>query len=138
MRRALGLEPSNVHAHKLYGLQWLYRGDFPAALQCIDRALQLDPFSPRGLRFKASYYFFQREYDKALDVLKATVPLGRAKTNREVLCSLGGVYTLQGRYDQAIETLQSLPEGPFLVAKLGALGEAYARALETRRPRATP
>lgn len=128
MRRALGLEPSNVRAHELYGLQWLYRGDFRAALQCIDRALLLDPFSPRGLRFKASHYFFQREYDKAIDVLKATVPLGRDETNREVLCSLGGVYTLQGRYDQAIEILQSLPEGPFLVAKLGALGEAYARA----------
>jgi hypothetical protein len=44
------------------------------------------------------------------------------------LCSLGWVYTLQGRYDQAIEVLRNLPEGPFLVTKLGALGEAYARA----------
>jgi tetratricopeptide (TPR) repeat protein len=128
MRRALEMEPSNVRAHELYGLQWLYRGDFPAALRCLERALQLDPLSPRGLRFKASHYFYQREYDKAVDVLKTALPLGRDATNREVLCSLGWVYTLQGRYDQAIEVLRNLPDGPFLVTKLGALGEAYARA----------
>jgi adenylate cyclase len=128
MRRALELEPSNVHAHELYGIQWLYRGDFPATLRCLDRALQLDPLSPRGLRFKAWFYFYQRQYDKAVDVLKSALPLGRDATNREVWCSLGWVYTLQGRYNQAIEILRNLPDGPFLVTKLGALGEAYARA----------
>jgi adenylate cyclase len=131
MSRALELEPSNVHAHELYGIQWLYRGDFPSASRCLDRALQLDPLSPRGLRFKAWFYFYQRQYDRAVDVLKTALPLGRDATNREVLCSLGWVHTIQGRYDQAIEILCSLPEGPFLVAKLGALGEAYARAGNT-------
>ena len=128
MKRALDLEPSNVHACELYAIQWLYRGDFGAARRYLDKALQLDPLSPRGLRFKSLYYFYEREYDRAVDVLKAAIPLGRDATNREVLCSLGWVYTLQGRYDQAIEVLRNLPEGPFLVTKLGALGEAYARA----------
>jgi TolB-like protein len=128
MKRALKLEPSNVHAHELYGIQWLYRGDFPTTLRCLEKALQLDPLSPRGLRFKASYYFYEGQYDRAVDVLKAAIPLGRDATNREVLCSLGWVYTFQARYEEAIEILRSLPEGPFLVTKLGALGEAYARA----------
>lgn len=128
MKRALDLEPSNVHAHELSAIQYLYRGDFPATLQCLDKALQLDPLSPRGLRFKAWYYFYQRQYANAVDVLKAALPLGRDATNREVWSSLGWVYTLQGRYDEAIEIFQNLPEGPFLVTKLGALGEAYAYA----------
>ena len=128
MKRALELEPSNVHAHELYALQFLYRGDFPATLRCLDRSLQLDPLSPRGLRFKAWYHFYQKEYDQAVDVLKAALPLGRDATNREVLSSLGWVYMLQGRHQEAIEILSSLPEGPFLVTKLGALGEAYALA----------
>ena len=128
MKRALELEPSNVHAHELYALQWLYRGDFDAARRCLDRSLQLDPLSPRGLRFKAWYHFYQHEYDQAVDVLKAALPLGRDATNREVLSSLGWVYMLQGNHREAIEILSGLPEGPFLVTKLGALGEAYARA----------
>jgi TolB-like protein/Flp pilus assembly protein TadD len=135
MTRALELEPSNVRAHELYGLQWLYRGNFPSALRCLDRALQLDPLSPRGLRFKASHYFYQRQYDKAVDVLKTALPLGRDATNREVLCSLGWVYTLQGRYEEAIEIFRNLPDGPFLVTKLGALGEAYARSGDTTAAR---
>lgn len=135
MKRALDLEPSNVHAHELYALQFLYRGDYPAALRCLDRSLQLDPLSPRGLRFKAWYHFYQKGYDQAVDVLKAALPLGRDATNREVLSSLGWVYMLQGRHREAIEILSTLPEGPFLVTKLSALGEAYARAGDAARAR---
>jgi tetratricopeptide (TPR) repeat protein len=126
MKRALDLEPSNIHAHELSAIQSLYRGDFGATLRSLERALQLDPLSPRGLRFKAWFYLYQREYDRAVDILNASIPLGRDATNREVLFSLGSIYTLQGRYQRAIEVLSTLPEGAFLVTKLGALGEAYA------------
>lgn len=135
MKRALELQPSNVQTHELYAVQWLYRGYFAAMLQCLDRALQLDPLSPRGLRFKGGYYFYQRQYDQSIDVLKSALPLGRDATNREVLCALGWTYTLQGSYEQAIDILRDLPEGPFLVTKLSALGEAYARAGDTAAAR---
>jgi TolB-like protein len=131
MQRALELQPSNIQAHELDSIQWLYRGDFSQTLRCLDKALQLDPLSPRGLRFKARYHFYQRQYDKAVEILKAALPLGRDASNREVLCSLGWVYTLQARYHEAIDIFGNLPEGPFLITKLAALGEAYARAGDT-------
>jgi TolB-like protein len=128
LTRAIELQPSNVHAHELFALHFIYRAEFERSLLCVDRALQLDPLSPRGLRFKAGYYSYQRRYDEAIDVLRAAIPLGRDATDREALFLLGSLYTLQGRYREAIEILRSLPEGPFLVTKLGALGEANALA----------
>ncbi|HLX45709.1 MAG TPA: tetratricopeptide repeat protein [Bryobacteraceae bacterium] len=128
LTRAIGLQPSNVHAHELFAIHFMYRGEFEKALTCINKALQLDPLSPRGLRFKAGYYSNQRRYDEAIDVLRAALPLGRDSTDREALFLLGSLYTLQGRYKEAIEILEKLPEGPFLVTKLGAVGEANARA----------
>jgi tetratricopeptide (TPR) repeat protein len=56
------------------------------------------------------------------------LPPGRDATDREALYLLGWVYTRQGRYAEAIQILSNLPEGPFLVTKLGALGEANACA----------
>jgi adenylate cyclase len=128
LKRALELQPSNVHAHELNALYFLYRGDFGRTLACLDKSLQLDPLSPRGLRFKAWYFYYQRRYDEAIDVLRDFLPRGRDATDREALYLLGWVYTRQGRYAEAIEILSNLPEGPFLVTKLGALGEANACA----------
>jgi TolB-like protein/Tfp pilus assembly protein PilF len=128
LKRAIELQPSNVHAHELFALHFMYRGEFEESLICINKALQLDPLSPRGLRFKAGYYSNQRRYDEAIEVLRTALPLGRDATDREAFFLLGSMYTLQGRYNDAIELLEKLPEGPFLVTKLGAIGEANALA----------
>lgn len=135
LQRAIELQPSNVHAHELYGLHFLYRGEFEKSLGCLNRALQLDPLSPRGLRFKAWYYYYRRQYDEAIDVLRVALQLGRDATDREARCLLGWMFTRLTRYDEAIQVLSNLPEGPFLVTKLGALGEANACAGNTEAAR---
>ncbi len=124
LRRAIELQPSNVHAHEIHALHLMYRAEFPAALRSIERALQLDPLSPRGVRIKAFYHYYQRQYDKALEVLTAALPLDA--TNHEVQSLRGWTYVRKGLYEQALELFRELPEGPFLAVKLGALGEAYA------------
>ncbi len=124
LRRAIELQPSNVHAHEIYALHLMYRGAFPEALVCIERALQLDPLSPRGVRIKAWSHYYQRQYDQAVKILTAALPLDA--TNHEVQCMLGWTFLRQGRFEQALDLFRDLPEGPFLSVKLGALGEAYA------------
>ena len=128
LKRAIELQPSNVHVHELNALYFLYRGDFARTLVCLDKALQLDPLSPRGLRFKVWYFYYQRRYDEAIHALRTALPAGRDATDREALFLFGSVHTRQGRYAEAIQVLSKLPEGPFLVTKLGALGEANALA----------
>ncbi len=124
LRRAIELQPSNVHAHEIYALHLMYRGAFPEALVCIERALQLDPLSSRGVRTKAWYHYYQRQYDQAVKILTAALPLDA--TNHEVQCMLGWTYLRQGRFEEALDLFRDLPEGPFLAVKLGGLGEAYA------------
>lgn len=124
LHRAIELQPSNVQAHELHALHLMYRGDFPAAEMSIERALQLDPLSPRGVRFKAWNHYYQRQYDRAVQILNAVLPLDA--TNQEAQCLLGWIYIREGRLTEAVEQFRDLPEGPFLAVKLGALGEAYA------------
>lgn len=126
LRRAIDLQPSNVHAYELYSLHLMYRARFEEASAAIERALQLDPLSARGVRVKAWCHYYQRQYDQAVAILQGEIPLDAA--SHEGRCLLGWTLIRQRRCAEAIEQLASLPEGPFLPVKLGALGEAYACA----------
>jgi len=128
LRRAIELQPSNVHALELSSLHLMYRGRFAEAMVAIEKALQLDPLSSRGVRIKGWCHYFQRQYDQAVATLSGEIPLDAA--SHEGQCLLGWVYLRQGHNPEALEQFKNLPEGPFLAVKLGALGEAYARSGE--------
>lgn len=131
LKTVIDMQPSNVHALELYSLLLLYRGRFAEALSSVERALQLDPLSPRGMRIKAWHSYYRRQYEEAIGILNREIPLDA--TSHEGQCMLGWNYIRLGRYGEALAQAESLPEGPFLAVKLGALGEAYAAAGDTAK-----
>ena len=126
LRRAIDLEPSNVHALELFSIHLMYLGRFAEAQAAIERALQLDPLSARGVRFKAFNHYYQGQFEQAIEVLRKETPLDATSHEGDTL--LGWSLIRLGRYEEAITVFERLPDGPFLPVKLGALGEAYGAA----------
>jgi adenylate cyclase len=131
LRRAIELQPSNVHALELDSLQRLYRGRFAEARSAIDQALVLDPLSSRGRRIKAWQSYYRRHYEEAIAILTEEIPLDATSHEGQVMLAWNSIRL--GRFEEAIAKAQGLPEGPFLSVKLGVLGEAYAGAGEVAR-----
>jgi tetratricopeptide (TPR) repeat protein len=68
--RAIELDPKYVTAHHWYATFLMIQGRYPAALEQIDLAQQLDPGSTAILADKALILFHQGDRDKAISLLK--------------------------------------------------------------------
>jgi serine/threonine-protein kinase len=125
--RAIALEPSNVLAHTALAAYHLCQGCFGEAKDAVERCTKLDPISPLSFRSWGWYYYFTRDYDRAIESLQSALAID--PHFREAEFFLAYAYLRKARYADAIEALHRLPDAPeYRATKWGALGEVWAMA----------
>jgi len=133
-RRAIALNPSYATAHHWYGCDFLaLLGRFEEAAAEIDLAVKLDPLSSIIIEGKAWVSMVAGDYE---DALRRYLDLTRHDPSFfHSASSLGRMYSLMGRYDEAIDQFNKARAlvGDFPKI-LGALGQTYG--LAGRRPEA--
>ena len=121
--RALELNPNSAIAHLKYADYLDLKGESAAAIAEGQIAVRLDPLSSRALADLAYIYYFSREYDQALSLLKEA-KIKDPNLHPDIFV-LGDIYTEKGMYREAIDEFLKLGDNP---QALGHLANAYARA----------
>jgi len=98
----LGLElnPNYATGHHWYAMLLLYLGRSKDAYQEISLAAELDPISQAILKDKGLVLYYQKEYDKAIDLAQKALELDVNFATSHRLLSLA--YQGKGMVDQAI------------------------------------
>jgi TolB-like protein/Flp pilus assembly protein TadD len=126
-QRAIQLNPNYATAHHWYADHFLARGQFENARSELEKAQVLDPLSPIINTDIGLVYFYQRDYDRAIDYLKGVAE--RFPDFFAVHESLAWAYTQKRMYDQAFVEYQqatTLSKGHTLV--IAMTGYTYAVA----------
>jgi len=122
-------EPCYGFGWHVYGSCLLDDGKGEQALDCFQRAVELDPLSLRANRSLGWVLYLQRRYEDAEKSLMAAVTL--APDSSETRCLLAHLYVQQGCIPDALEqALQCQDVHPNPVT-LGALGVCLARSGRT-------
>ncbi|MBI3207359.1 MAG: tetratricopeptide repeat protein [Candidatus Solibacter usitatus] len=123
--RAIELNPGYAAAHQWYAECLMYLGRSKEALAAVERARELDPFSPAVNDSLVRVLYYGRQYDRALRECLNTIELHPNFDQAHIL--LGRVYEEKGMLPQAIAAFQkavTLSDG--LPGALASLGHAYA------------
>jgi tetratricopeptide (TPR) repeat protein len=122
--------PGYATAHQWYSIYLVAVGRNDAAITEIERAVSLDPFSLEICTDLGVYWYYRRDYDRAIEQFRRTIEMdpnfGFPHYN------LGRAYEAKGLYREAIDELKTglaLSPGNFTVKAL--LARAYARAGDT-------
>jgi TolB-like protein len=121
--KALALNPNSARVHDQYGDYLDLTGNPGSAIDEARIAVKLDPLSGRALSDLAYIYYFSREYDQALSLLKLAE--SKEPNLHPDIFAYGDVYVEKGMYREAINEFLKLGDNPHA---LGHLGNAYARA----------
>jgi eukaryotic-like serine/threonine-protein kinase len=101
-KKALELDPSDATAHQWYGEALAYMGGrAQESIDEVNRARQLDPLSPIIGHAQAEAYFYDRQFDKAIEAEKKVIA-----DNPNFPAAYGGLgfsYWSEHKYPQAIE-----------------------------------
>jgi eukaryotic-like serine/threonine-protein kinase len=101
-KKALELDPSDATAHQWYAEALAYMGGrAQESIDEADRAHQLDPLSPIIIHAQAEAYFYNRQFDKAIETEKNLV--ADNPNFAAAYSGLGFSYWGQHQYSQAIE-----------------------------------
>jgi tetratricopeptide (TPR) repeat protein len=105
LSQALSTDPKRINDAVLLGELLLRDGDYPAALDVLGRAEQMQPEARSELLMAMAY-----EHQKHLDLASRDLELARrhAPDNPDVQRSLAGYYRETGDYPAAIAALSSL------------------------------
>lgn len=126
-RRALELNPGLSAAHYSYAIYLIQTGRAKEAVASMMKAKDLDPLSLLVCSGLAFVYYYDREYDRAIEEHRKVLELDPNYVYS--LFGLGLVYQEQGRFKEAIELLEkagAASGGSALI--LGFLGGCYGRA----------
>jgi tetratricopeptide (TPR) repeat protein len=121
--RALELNPNSAPLHERYAFYLVRTGRLREALAEVQRGVDLDPASARTFHNQGFIYYFSRQYDQALALIKTVHSLDFNLPDWNFLW--GDVYAAKGMYPEAIQEFIRSGNGPY---SLGHLGNAYARA----------
>jgi TolB-like protein/Flp pilus assembly protein TadD len=130
--RALELNPNSAPIHEKYAFYLVRTGQLPEALAEVQRGVDLDPVSWHSFHAEGFIYYFSRQYDQALSLIRRVRALDINPPDWSFL--LGDVYAEKGRYPEAIAEFQKSGDGP---DSLGHLGNTYARAGQVEAARRT-
>jgi TolB-like protein len=121
--QALALNPNSARVHEQYGDYLDLVGNPSTAIEEGQIAVKLDPLSARALSDLAYIYYFSRQYDQALALLKMAE--SKDPNLHADVFAYGDVYAEKGQYQESINEFLKLGDNPHA---LGHLGNAYARA----------
>jgi TolB-like protein len=121
--RAQELNPNSASIHERYAVYLERMGKLPEALAEVKRGVELDPVSGRSFRNAGFTYYFSRQYDQALPLIRRAQALNVSLP--EYVFPLGDIYAEKGLYAESISEFLKLGDKPHA---LGHLGNAYARA----------
>ncbi len=97
---------------------------FKAAVNCIDTASQIDPFSDINFHLRGLIYYLQEDYENAIKYYQKSVDL---KPDAEVsTLELGEAIILSGRKEEGLEYFQTLSDNKDPLIKIGGVCLAYA------------
>ena len=133
-RRALELNPNYATAHDWLGYYLLSTGRLREALAAIERAVELDPFSPLTRTDAARLHLYAREYEKVQEFARAALRID--PDHADAYSVLAGLYSIRGRHGEAVAAGRRAAE-----LSGGGDGEtswlAYSLARAGRRDEAT-
>jgi TolB-like protein len=121
--RAQELNPNSASIHERYAVYLERTGKLQEAIAEVKRGVELDPVSGRSFRNAGFTYYFSRQYDEALPLIRRAQALNVSFS--EYVFPLGDVYAEKGLYAESISEFLKLGDRPHA---LGHLGNAYARA----------
>ena len=121
--RALDLNPSSAAVHERYAVYLERTGKLPDAMAEVERGVELDPLSARSFRNAGFTYYFCRQYDQALSMIRRAHALNINLPDETFL--LGDIYAEKGMYPKSISEFQKSGDSPHVI---GHLGNAYARS----------
>lgn len=124
LKKAGEIRPS-VEFYQSMASTLVAEGKHKAALNYIETALQLDPFSEINYHLKGFIFYGQKKFEKALEWFGKSVSL----KPDSVVSTLyyGQTLLLMGRAEESLAYFQSLPaDDPEDIVKLGGITLAYA------------
>lgn len=124
-KTGLELNPKYATGHHWYGEWLLFTGNTTGAFEQINLAIALDPVSPGILKDKGIFYYYNQQYNQAVNMGMMTLELRENFTPAHRLLSLA--YTALGMFDEAIEANRHWGENTGNTIKTNiALAEIYA------------
>jgi TolB-like protein/DNA-binding winged helix-turn-helix (wHTH) protein/Tfp pilus assembly protein PilF len=107
-RRASELDPEYATNHQWYAEFLSWQGRFDEALAESERARQLDPLSLIIASDHGAILYFAREYDRAIEQLRAVLDMDPTFDRARVL--LAYVLVEKGQYAEAMQELERRPD----------------------------
>jgi adenylate cyclase len=126
---ALRLEPSNIRAQAMLATVYVYHHqDYEEALRAIHRVNELNPSYAENHSDRGWVLLVAGRTEEAIEVLEEVMRFD-ANPVPSVYSSLALAYCLQGRYEDAVATLQGvIARQPHHIQSHVALAAAYAGA----------
>ncbi|MFK7932022.1 MAG: helix-turn-helix domain-containing protein [Saprospiraceae bacterium] len=105
---------------------------FDAALNYIDKALQLDPFSAMNIHFKGFIFYLQEKYEAAIPLFEKSLAI-KPDLPFPPMC-IGFIFLLTERPAEGLAYFQNLPNtNAENLTKLGGTALAYAALGDTEK-----
>jgi adenylate cyclase len=124
LNKALDIRPAD-HIYLTMANTLVLEGKFKAALNYMDKAMQLDPFAAMNHHFVGFIYFLQEKHEKAIVSFKKSISL-QANLSFPLLY-WGESLLLLGRGEEGLAHFQNLPAlGLGDLSELGGTTMAYA------------
>jgi tetratricopeptide (TPR) repeat protein len=130
LRRAIELSPSLALAHSYLGFSLVRQGRLDESLQEMLKARELDPLSPIIARQAAMPYHLERDYPKALELLRQANELGPSFTTTWEI----GVYIQNKLFNETLAELEKAKGArkgdPILLFDTGMIYAAQGKRAE--------
>lgn len=128
LNKVIALNPKRTNDLMVAGELFIQTGDYNGAIQMLQRAASVEP-SPRADLLTALAYQKLKQPDKAKFYLERA--RARAPRNPEVLRAMAGYFREAHEYDQAVQTLRSIPgHAPDVTAEIGYTYELWGKRKE--------
>ncbi|WP_198679938.1 adenylate/guanylate cyclase domain-containing protein [Aureibaculum luteum] len=123
LNNALEMRPSDK-IYLTFSNTLTLEGKLKAALNYIDKALELDPISAMNIHYKGFLFYLMEEYEKAIPFFEKA--LGLKPDLPFPPLYLGSISVLEGRYKEGLDYFQNLPQlGEENLTKLGGTTMAH-------------
>jgi DNA-binding winged helix-turn-helix (wHTH) protein/tetratricopeptide (TPR) repeat protein len=133
-KRALELNSNYATAHQWYGGYLISLGRFDEGISAIKRARELDPLSPIINASVGWFYYYARDYDKAIEEGRKALKLEDKTGIAHYFLALA--FIKKGMYGEAIAELhRSLRLSPDDVDSMAALVQAHTLAGDKEKAR---